>query len=241
MTDQDNLSKVKARIRALREKTAANGCTEEEAIAATEKAGELLSRYGLSEDDLSTSIFMFSDRPVGKRSPLEDIWFAAASFADCKAYYAKRGTKLYVSIFGRECDVVIAEYVFDVLKGACDRAQREFRAGETYRKRRTAKTRAQALKAFQVGLAKSIVDKIVDGLWTRYGNDAARKYEETRRSLDGQLAKQRFRQTKAARKLSRPNGAFREEATQHGVRAGRKIDVNAGVASAPREVAGLLT
>jgi Protein of unknown function (DUF2786) len=41
------LSWVKARIKALTDKTVANGCTKAEAIAAADMAGRLLERYAL--------------------------------------------------------------------------------------------------------------------------------------------------------------------------------------------------
>jgi hypothetical protein len=41
---------VKARIKALTDKTIANGCTEAEAMAAAEMVGRLLERYALSMD-----------------------------------------------------------------------------------------------------------------------------------------------------------------------------------------------
>lgn len=241
MTDQDNLSKIKSRIRALREKTVANGCTEDEAIAAADKAAELLSRHGLVDEDLATDRFVFSLQLIGKRSPLEDIWFAAASFADCKAYYQRIDKKLNLVIFGRERDVLIGEYVLDVLKGACDRAQREFRKTDTFKKRRNTKTRAHALKAFQVGLSKSVIDKIIDGLWRRYGDNAADIYRQTKRLLDQQITQQGFTVTKNVRKLAKVQGEFRDRATMQGVSAGQDINVNAGVNETPREVAGLLS
>lgn len=240
MSSSDDLAKIKARLRALREKTTTNGCTQEEAIAAASKAAELLSQYGLSEDDLSADLFVFARRFVGKRSPLEDIWFAGATFADCKAYYQKDGSRLCLVFFGRERDVLVAEYVFDVLKSASDRASREFRVSDTYRKRRTPKTRAQAMKIFQEGLSRSLVAKIIDGLWERYGENSAERYQRTQDLLDRQLGSRGFRVARKVRKLGKASGAFREEAYGQGLIAGREIDVNAGVAEAPREVVGFL-
>ena len=46
------LSRVKARIKALAEKTVSNGCTESEAMAAAEMVGRLLERYALSMEEI---------------------------------------------------------------------------------------------------------------------------------------------------------------------------------------------
>ena len=47
-----DLDKLKTRLQALRAKTIANGCTEEEALAAAAKVAELLDRHDLSITDL---------------------------------------------------------------------------------------------------------------------------------------------------------------------------------------------
>lgn len=240
MTNDSDLRKVRERLRALREKTTENGCTEEEAIAAASKAAELLSKYGLSEEDLSAEFFVFSRRRVGKRSPLEDIWFAGATFADCKAYYQREGSRLYLVFFGRESDILVAEYVFDVLKVACDQAVRAFRTSETFRKRRTAKTRAQAMKVFEEGLSRSVVAKIISGLWKRYGEDATERFLKNQKLLDRQLGAHGLGVSRKVRKLGRARGAFRGEAYGRGLNAGSEVEVNAGVADAPRDIAGLL-
>ena len=44
--------KIRDRIRALRDKTAARGCTEAEALAAAEKAAQLMRDHGVSEADI---------------------------------------------------------------------------------------------------------------------------------------------------------------------------------------------
>jgi len=52
MDQQTELSKVKARIRALAAKTVERGCSEAEAMAAAAKVGELLDVYGLSMSEV---------------------------------------------------------------------------------------------------------------------------------------------------------------------------------------------
>jgi hypothetical protein len=64
--------KVKRQIRSLRKKTTKAGCSPEEAAAAAAKVAELMTKYGLSEDDLGSK--------KKKRPP------ASASFDDFVAY-----------------------------------------------------------------------------------------------------------------------------------------------------------
>ena len=52
MSQTAELARVKARIKALTEKTVANRCTEAEAMPAAEMVGRLLERYALSMDEI---------------------------------------------------------------------------------------------------------------------------------------------------------------------------------------------
>jgi Protein of unknown function (DUF2786) len=53
LNQTQELARIKARIKALTEKTVANGCTEAEAMSAAEMVGRLLERYALSMDEIS--------------------------------------------------------------------------------------------------------------------------------------------------------------------------------------------
>ncbi len=52
MSQTTELARVKARIKALAEKTVANGCTKAEALSAAEMVGRLLEQYALSMDEI---------------------------------------------------------------------------------------------------------------------------------------------------------------------------------------------
>jgi Protein of unknown function (DUF2786) len=73
VTQADELSRVKARIKALTEKTIANGCAE--AMAAAEMVGRLLERYALSMDaiELRTARCVQVAVPIGgrRRRPMD--------------------------------------------------------------------------------------------------------------------------------------------------------------------------
>ncbi|MFZ2469462.1 MAG: DUF2786 domain-containing protein [Parvibaculum sedimenti] len=238
MSRDDDFAKIKARLRALKDKTVANGCTEEEAIAAAEKAAELLSKHGLTEADLVADAFDTSTHRVGKRSPLETIWVATARFADCKLWLERSTNGVHITFFGRASDVLIAEYVHDVLTGATGRAVREFRASETYRKRRTGKTRAHALRAFQEGFARGVVRQLDNGLWRRYGPNAEQMLSDAKRLLDEMALRRGVVLSGQCRPLGRAKGAFRDNARFDGYRAGKEVNVAAAVPTAV--VAGLL-
>lgn len=167
MTD---LSKIKARIKALREMTTGQGCTEAEALAAAEKAAELLSRHGLTEADLEMdSVEADVD---GRRTPMDGIYPMVAHFAHCRCWQEGKGAKRVIVYFGRAGDVLVAGYVHDVIRRVAREAIAAYRRSDTYKRRRTAKTRAQLVKSYVEGLAAGIRRQLSEGLWRRLANEA---------------------------------------------------------------------
>src|ERR1700748_2874066 len=85
--------KVKARIRALAEKTVSNGCTEAEAMAAAEMVGRLLERYALSmeEIDVREALCVHVEVPIGgkQRRPIDGCVTAIARFCDCRVWVSR--------------------------------------------------------------------------------------------------------------------------------------------------------
>jgi hypothetical protein len=129
------LSRVKARIKALTEKTIANGCTEAEAMAAAEMVGRLLERYALSMDEIEirTARCVQIAVPLGgrRRRPIDGCVPAIARFCDCKVWLSRAASpdpnqqeapaapsgSCYV-FFGFETDVALASYLFAVIERA---------------------------------------------------------------------------------------------------------------------------
>ncbi len=238
-----NIDKIRSILRALRQKTVDNGCTEEEAMAAAEKMAEMLSKHGLTEADLGAADYHQHEVPMGRRSPLDPVWFAVARFADCRGWYVRRGRQLTICFFGRPQDTLVAEYVYEVMKGHCTRALAEFRASALYTRRRTTKTRADAVRAFQEGLAAMLVSKLHQGLWRRYCPSDLCQGHELVMSAQGQLEAMMERhgiKLGTARPIKEAGGRFKDDAQLHGRRAGAAVDVTAGVGTAPAKVAGLL-
>ncbi len=75
MSQSRELDRVKARIKALTEKTVQNGCTEAEAMSAADMVGRLLERYALSMDEIEvrTSKCVLREGPFGvtRRRPID--------------------------------------------------------------------------------------------------------------------------------------------------------------------------
>jgi hypothetical protein len=66
VSQANELMRIKARIKALTEKTVANGCTEAEAMSAADMVARLLERYALSMDKIEIR----SSRCVQREVPL---------------------------------------------------------------------------------------------------------------------------------------------------------------------------
>ncbi|MCX5497301.1 DUF2786 domain-containing protein [Kaistia dalseonensis] len=240
-----DLAKIRAKLAALRAKTTANGCTEAEAIAAAEKAAELMASHDLSEADLERPVYdELMVELGGRRTRLDSIWPMVAKFANCKGWLRRDGSRWRYVYFGRDADVLVAEYVHEVIRRAADGAVVTFKASTTYQKRRKPKTRAQALKAFLEGFAMSIRAKLFAGLWKRADRETPGKALAVIENIEAQLDSELDRRGKnfaTMRSIATAKGKFRNAARARGFGAGRSLVVEAAVSGSAAPVAGLLT
>ena len=112
MSQTTELTRVKARIKALAEKTVSNGCTEAEAMAAAEMVGRLLERYALSmeEIDVREAHCVRVEVPIGgrQRRPIDGCVPAIARFCDCKVWISRDADVPSYVFFGFESDTALA-------------------------------------------------------------------------------------------------------------------------------------
>ena len=98
MTQTTELAQVKARIKALTDKTVANGCTEAEAMTAAEMVGRLLERYALSMDEIEVreARCVQAEVPLAgrRRRPIDGCVPTIARFCDCKVWLARAAPKI---------------------------------------------------------------------------------------------------------------------------------------------------
>ena len=175
LSQTTELARVKARIKALTEKTVANGCTEAEALSAAEMVGRLLEQYALSMDeiDVRTSRCVQAEVPLGghRRRAIDGCVPAIARFCDCKVWLARAArpdpddepfkwpppVSRYI-FFGFEADTTLATYLFAVIDRAIQieadafrRAHPDLRAGDLRR----------ASASFQHGVAARVAGRLV--------------------------------------------------------------------------------
>ena len=166
------LTRVKARIKALTEKTVTNGCTEAEALSAAEMVGRLLERYALSMDEIEIRASRCVQRevPLGgkRRRPIDGCVQSIARFCDCKVWLAHAidgqelpegetaREKRYV-FFGFETDAELATYLFSVIDRAVVTETDSFK--RMHPRLRALRLR-QATASFQHGLAARVAARL---------------------------------------------------------------------------------
>lgn len=118
-----------AKIRALRAKTVANGCTEDEAIAAAAKVAELLARYNMTVDEAELRASPFERHTEAHEDLVgERLWKTAAAIAELTSarYWVSRPgvSPVEINFFGFAHEVDVARYLLEICAGAMRREQR---------------------------------------------------------------------------------------------------------------------
>jgi len=159
-----DLDGLTARIQALRAKTVANGCTEQEALSAAAKVAELLDRYELSLSDVELRAApcaqLAFETGRKKRIPLDDCVSAVAEFCDCRVWREKTpaGQVRYV-YFGLRADIAVAHYLTEVIDTAVRTELGRYKTTPEYRRFRH-RDRHMANASFALGMVGSIADKL---------------------------------------------------------------------------------
>jgi hypothetical protein len=174
LNQTQELARVKARIKALTEKTVANGCTEAEALSAAEMVGRLLERYALSMDEIEVRsarcVQVEVELGSRRRRPIDGAVPAIARFCDCKVWLAPaprasagdsereqpRPGIRYI-FFGFETDAALAAYLFAVINRAIATETAAFKQANP---RLKAVKLRQASSSFQHGLVARVAARL---------------------------------------------------------------------------------
>lgn len=221
------LSRVKARIRALSEKTVSNGCTEAEALAAAEMVGRLLERYALNmaEVDLRAEPCVQVEVPLPgrQRRPIDGCVPAIARFCDCKVWLARDGDRPRYVFFGFEPDTSMAVYLFAVIdrgirqEGLSFRAQHPALAGVQLR---------QASTSFAHGMASRLAERLEALHAAREAEVAAQRSTGTALILVKHSVVEEAFRTTAVRLVAQRGASVRlNGAYQHGYAAGERVNL----------------
>jgi hypothetical protein len=230
------LDKLKQRIQALRAKTIANGCTEDEALSAAAKVAELLDRHDLSLSDVELRTApcerLVYETYRKKRVPLDDCIGAIAQFCDCRVWREKNaeGESRYV-FFGLRSDIEVAHYLAELIDGAVRAELGRFKTSVEYLRFRH-QQRHLANASFALGMVASIADRLVA---IKAGRDAVN--ESTGRGLvvlktavvDAEFAKLDLK-LRTQRSTSRMVSMAAYDA---GGAAGAQLPINPGIGERP--------
>jgi hypothetical protein len=160
LSQNDELARVKLRIKALTERTVARGCTEAEAMTAADMVGRLLERYALTmqEVDVRQEPCVQVEVPLGgrQRRPIDACVPAIARFCDCKVWLARAGAESHYVFFGFGTDVALASYLFTVIERAIASELAGWRPGRGLAG--TALRRARA--SFQHGMVARVAERL---------------------------------------------------------------------------------
>ncbi len=159
---KSELTKVKAKIKALAAKTVEAGCSEHEALHAAEMVGRLLDQYNLSMDeiDIREEVCVLREVPTGskRRRPIDTAVVPIARFCDVKTWHSKRdGEDPVYCFYGFEPDVAMAVHLFTVVAAAVRAEAAAFKKTVTYA---GAANRWLATSSFQRGLVDRIGDRL---------------------------------------------------------------------------------
>jgi hypothetical protein len=158
------LDKVIQRIRALQAKTTDQGCTEEEAVAAAEKAAELLDRYGLQLTESSVREIgceaVRYDTGRKRRNDTDLLCMVVSRFFDCRGWLTKtpEGEIQHV-VFGFRADAEAAVLLIGRVYDIIDNATKQFKQGEVYNGLSGARKRTAA-SSFQTGMVHGVAEKL---------------------------------------------------------------------------------
>ncbi|ONG56255.1 hypothetical protein BKE38_06280 [Pseudoroseomonas deserti] len=238
MQQTDELTRVKARIKALTEKTVSNGCTEAEALAAAEMAGRLLERYALSmeEIDIRAARCVQVEVPLAgrQRRPIDGCVPAIARFCDCKVWLTREEDRPRYIFFGFEEDTAMASYLYAVIARGMQNELTRFRGAHPALR---ATALRQASISYQQGMASRIAERLETLHAEREAGVAAQRSTGSalivvkHRVVEDAFKETSVRLVSARRAGLRANGAYRQ-----GYAAGDRISLNRPVRGAGQGV-----
>lgn len=168
MTDQTNRDRVANVIRALLQKTTANGCTEEEAMLAAAKARELMDQYRLTQSDVEIQAEPIDRIHVNRRQQqktvIEDYCLAGIRhYCGVKGWWENGKYVQKLVLFGLRGDCELAQWLYEMIgstimssaEGYKQATKADFPNGADAARRR-------AIGDFRMGMAQRINARLHD-------------------------------------------------------------------------------
>ena len=131
MTDTDR-EKMIDKVRALFAKTVDAGCTEDEAISAAAKAGDLMDQYDLTQSEVDLEREQSSIDPEGKvwgKKKAHESWMAVSAvgrFTNCTGYRDNKHADVECVFIGFPQDREVAFYLMELIKNCMEMSFRQY-------------------------------------------------------------------------------------------------------------------
>jgi hypothetical protein len=223
------LSRVKARIKALTEKTVSNGCTEAEAMSAAEMVGRLLERYALTMDEIEIRAEQCVQLQIPlrgqRRRPIDFCVPAIARFCECKVWLTRTEAGPHYVFFGFEPDIALAGYLFTIIDRAIDGEVARFRTAQRHLHGPALRL---ASSSFQHGMASRVGERLASLHRERDANVAAQRSQGTALMVvKHRVVDDAFRETEIRlRSVSRRTTIHNSAAYRHGMVAGDRVNLD---------------
>ena len=242
MDQQTELSKVKARIRALAAKTVDRGCSEAEALAAAAKVGELLDVYGLSMSEVELREEACIQRRIGDQgtagTALRWLLPALLRFCECRGWTDGRHE---IVLYGLEPDVQMAEYLLHVIAAALRWEENRYRVGREYLEAARKHTPQSVLRSYRYGFGDRVSKRLDAMSDVRQREQAAKREAAMGRSASTALvvAKEKkieegFRTLGVRLRTVRSSATIRDKgAFGRGAEAGGRVGLDRPVGRGP--------
>lgn len=236
MSSNATADKMRDRVRALLAKTTGNGATEAEALAAAEKARELIDIYNIDlasgVDRLGSGAIIDYAGGIGARDLVSCIAPAIGRFSDTTTW--RRDNR--IAFCGDRIDVDFACYLFESLRDLRDRELVRWRGSEDGRFAAAQMRGEQVNRAFTLGFVERIrarLDEITNGRKTAAAAAGSRALVVTKQAAIAECMEAAGIRLSAARgrRVVARNDAARNAGQSAGNRAsfGRPVSSGGGV------------
>jgi hypothetical protein len=226
MTDEKTREARLARIRALMERTTANGCTEAEAQAAAEGVDRLLAQYEIDLDEVSVKSQDVVRLDIAASA--HSVRFAALNigkFTDCTVWSDPPD----ITFLGLELDTEVAEYLVLLFMRAIDRGTTDFTLLNSDYALQDSTGRVNMVQSFEIGMASRLGERLMHLKSSRDFNQRTGGFDLV--VAKGALVKQALGVLGIhLAKSGRGGASIRDKAAyQAGYSAGDRVSINQGV------------
>ena len=236
----EKLERIKEKIRRLSEMTVENGCSENEAMTATQKMGKLLDEHQLSMSDIELQKQDCVEKEVWTGMTMRDHMQACthgiAFYSDTKPWMSHSRDGFKYVYFGLPDDVELAHYTHCIVNRAILEEGDTYKTSDQYMMYPGSRKR-QAMRAFKFGMAERI------GTRLKKMKKARQEWMKSQGRdlvvLKDQLVRASFQQLDKNLRTVRGGRITHRAGYSHGISAGDSFNLNEGLkGSASRKEIG---